>query len=63
MSRGAKILPTMSDGGFTAKGFNTYLAATADISSWTQFFHKPYATDWGEARVKAIEHEARYKDE
>ena len=25
-----------------------------DVNAWTHFYHKPYETDWGEARKKAV---------
>ncbi len=29
------------------------------ISSWTHFYHKPYANDWNEARDKAYKRKRR----
>ena len=32
------------------------------LSSWTHYYHKPYANDWREARRQAIERRWRYYD-
>jgi len=33
------------------------------VSAWTQFYHKPYQTDWKEAHQKAVARRWRYIDE
>ena len=30
------------------------------ISSWTQFYHKPYQTDWQQAHDKAVNRKWKY---
>lgn len=32
------------------------------ISSWTQFYHKPYQTDWQQAHDKAVNRKWKYED-
>lgn len=32
------------------------------VASWTQFYHKPYATDWRDAHRKAIDKKWRCYD-
>lgn len=53
--RQAKTSNVIDDGGFTATSWKKTEAKSASISSWTQFYHKPYANDWGKARRKAVE--------
>lgn len=56
MPRGVKINPKqLDDGGFTTRSWNKAEAKQTSISSWTQFYHKPYECDWAEARQKAKE--------
>lgn len=30
------------------------------VSAWTQFYHKPYQTDWQQAHNKAVERKLYY---
>lgn len=58
MSRPAIINPHVLLEGFTAGGarfINKWEEKSQSISSWTFFYHKPYANDWAEARKKARE--------
>ena len=32
------------------------------ISSWTQFYHKPYQADWQQAHNKAVDRKWRYEE-
>ena len=53
--RRLKINPTVvsGDGGYIARTIARSMLASAPITAWTQFYHKPYADDWKEAREKA----------
>lgn len=46
---------TSPEGGYIARTISKGMMATAPITAWTQFYHKPYADDWKEARMKARE--------
>ena len=54
--RRLKINPTVvsGDGGYIARTIARSMLASAPITAWTQFYHKPYCLDdWVEARAKA----------
>ena len=46
--------PANPEGGYMARTMGKGFLASAPITAWTQFFHKPYADDWTEARGKAL---------
>ena len=48
-----------SSAGMTSRNLNAYMLAHSTLGSWVQFYHKPYANDWNEATVKAIERKAK----
>ena len=48
--------PTPTEGGYISRTISKGMLNTAPVSAWTQFFHKPYAFDWLEARSKALDH-------
>lgn len=49
--------PVMKDytGGYIARTISKGLTQTAPVTSWTHFYHKPYANDWKEAKEKAMD--------
>jgi len=53
-----KIKPTAAigviEGGYMARTMGKGYLSSSPVSAWTQFFHKPYADDWKEARGKAV---------
>lgn len=56
--RRLKINPTVvsGDGGYIARTIARSMLASAPITAWTQFYHKPYSLDdWGKARNLARE--------
>ena len=53
-----RIKPTaavdLAHGGYIARTMSKSFLASAPITAWTQFYHKPYSTDdWKEAKAKA----------
>jgi len=53
-----RINPAVNDaeGGYMARTMSRSFLASAPITAWTQFFHKPYKLDWKEAKDKAVNH-------
>ena len=53
-----RIKPTAAisviEGGYMARTMGKGYLSSAPVSAWTQFFHKPYADDWKEARGRAL---------
>lgn len=46
--------------GMVSRNLSEYMLKHATLSSWKQFYHKPYQTDWGEATEKAVERRLKY---
>lgn len=53
-----RISPDVVDGdtGYISRTISKSMLASAPVTAWTQYFHKPYAFDWKEAREKALAH-------
>lgn len=47
------IKKEISEAGFINGSLSRYFTQTAGLSSWTHWYHKPYANDWKDARQKA----------
>lgn len=41
--------------GFATRGLTNWMLSHSSLSSWKQFYHKPYQTDYEEATIKARE--------
>lgn len=41
--------------GFASRGLTNWMLSHSTLSSWKQFFHKPYQADYDEATIKARE--------
>lgn len=46
------------DTGYVASQLGRFKLSDARVESWAQFYHKPYALDYDEARHKAYERKA-----
>ena len=51
--RSIKITEPTVEGGYISSTLSKETLKSSSVSAWTQFYHKPYAFDWSEARIKA----------
>lgn len=61
MARGLTMTSNMDYGsaGMTSRNLNGWMLAHSTLSSWIQFYHKPYQCDWTEATKLAVERKAK----